>query len=156
MRTAPALLAACLFLASCASAPDPSPRVLQRLSAAGVESRTCSKIQSGRVLSYGDILGLVQHKVSDAVIVSYLKSTHAPYRFTDSQLGKLGQAGAGSQLINYLGQSVGYYEATKRSQTGGTDWDKHPYFNDPGYWGPAPFPYAFPGEWADPGFIGMY
>lgn len=54
-----------------------------------------------------------------------------------------------------LGQSVGYYEASKRAQTGGSKRDKHPYFNDPYHWGPAPFPYAFPGEWGDPAFMGM-
>ena len=156
MKCAPVLLAACLFLASCASGPAPTPLVLQRLAASGVDSRTYAKIHAGRVLSYSDILGLVHDKIPDAAIVSYLKSTHAPYRLTNSQLGKLGDAGAGSGLVNYLGKSVGYYEATKRSQTGGNKWDKHPYFNDPYYWGPAPFPYAFPGEWDDPAIMGMW
>ena len=156
MKIAPALLAVCLFLVSCASGPAPTPLVLQRLAVSGVDSRTYAKIHAGRVLSYSDILGLVQDKIPDAAIVSYLKSTHAPYRLTDSQLGKLDDAGAGSELVNYLGKSVGYYEATKRAQTGGNKWDKHPYFNDPYYWGPAPFPYAFPGEWDDPAIMGMW
>jgi len=156
MKSAPALLAVCLFLVSCASGPAPTPLVLQRLAVAGVDSRTYAKIQAGRVLSYSDILGLVQDKIPDAAVVSYLKSTHAPYRLTDSQLGKLSDAGAGSGLVNYLGKSVGYYEATKRAQTGGNKWDKHPYFSDPYYWGPAPFPYAFPGEWDDPAILGMW
>ena len=126
------------------------------MAAAGVDSRTYAKIHAGRVLSYSDILGLVEDKIPDAAIVSYLKSTHAPYRLSDAQLGKLGDAGAGSGLVNYLGKSVGYYEATKRAQTGGDKWDKHPYFNDPYYGGPAPFSYGFPGEWNDPAMMGMW
>lgn len=157
MKAIPAVVAiACLFLVSCATGPAPTPLVLQRMAASGVDSRTYAKIHAGRVLDYSDILGLVQDKIPDAAIVSYLKSTHAPYRFTDAQLEKLSDAGAGSDLVNYLGQSVGYYEATKRAQTGGDKWDRHPYFNDPYYWGAAPFPYEFPDEWYDPATLGMW
>lgn len=156
MKFLPALLLVCLLLVSCASGPEPTPLVLQRIAAAGVDSRTYAKIHAGRVLSYSDITGLVEDKIPDAAIVSYLKSTHAAYHFTDAQLDKLSDAGAGPGLVNYLGKSVGYYEATKRSQTGGGKWDKHPYFNDPYYWGPAPFPYEFPAEWYDPATMGMW
>jgi hypothetical protein len=145
----------CLLLVSCASGPAPTPVVLQRIAAAGVDSRTYARIHAGRVLTYPEILGLVEDKIPDAAIVSYLKSTHAPYRLTTAQLERLSDAGAGSGLVNYLGQSVGYYEATKRTQTGGNKWDKHPYFYDPYYWGPAPFPYAYPAEWYDPATMGM-
>ncbi|MFZ4774446.1 MAG: hypothetical protein ACOYM3_03740 [Terrimicrobiaceae bacterium] len=156
MKSLPALLILCLFLASCATAPAPTPLVLQRLAVAGVDSRTYAKIHAGRVLSYSDIEGLVQDKIPDAAIVSYLKSTHAPYRLTDAQLDSLSNSGAGSDLVNYLGKSVGYYEATKRAQTGGDKWDNHPYFNNPYYLGGAPFPYAYPGEWSDPAMLGMW
>lgn len=155
MKSLPVLSALCLLLASCATAPEPTPIALQRLAAAGVDSRTYAKIHAGRVLSYSDIQGLVQDKIPDTAIVSYLKSTHAPYRLTTSQLEALSDAGAGPNLVNYLGKSAGFYEATKRAQTGGEKWDQHPYFNDPYYWGGAPFPYAFPGEWSDPSMLGM-
>ncbi len=156
MKNLSALLIACLFLVSCASGPAPTPLVLQRLATAGVDSRTYAKIHAGRVLSYQDILGLVQDKIPDAAIVSYLKSTHAPYQLKPAQLEALSDAGAGSDLVNYLGKSVGFYEATKRAQTGGDKWDKHPYFDDPYYMGAAPFPYAYPGEWSDPAMMGMW
>jgi len=152
----PILLVTALFLAACASGPAPTPLVLQRLAASGVDSGTYARIHGGRVLTYPDILGLVQDKIPDPAIVSYLKSTKAPYRLTNAQLEKLGDAGAGSTLVNYLGQSVGFYEATKRDQTGGKKWDNHPYFNNPYYWGAAPFDYGFPGEWDDPAMMGMW
>lgn len=150
------LLLTALLLGACASGPAPTPVVLQRLAASGVDSRTYAKIHAGRVLTYPDILGLVEDKIPDPAIVSYLKSTKAPYRLTNAQLEKLSDAGAGSTLVNYLGQSVGFYEATKRSQTGGEKWDNHPYFNNPYYWGAAPFDYGFPDEWDDPATMGMW
>ena len=156
MKFLPVLAVASLILASCASGPEPTPIVLQHLAASKVDSRTYAKIQAGRVLSYGDILSLVGDKIPDDAIVSYLKSTHAPYRFSNAQMERLSDAGAGPSLVNYLGKSVGYYEAAKRNQTGGEKWDKHPYFNDPYYWGPAPFDYGFPDEWCDPGMAGVW
>lgn len=143
-------------MVSCASAPAPRPLALQKLAASGANPATLKRINAGRVLSYEDILGLVKARIPDGAIVSYLRSTHAPYRLTDAQLERLGDAGAGSKLVNYLGKSIGYFEATQRSQTGGKKWANHPYFVDPDYWGPAPFPYAFPGEWDDPAMVGLW
>ena len=77
MKSVVTVLVSCLFLVSCASGPAPTPLVLQRMAASGVDSRTYAKIHAGRVLSYSDILGLVDDKIPDAAIVSYLKSTHA-------------------------------------------------------------------------------
>jgi hypothetical protein len=111
------------------------------------------RIQHGRVLDFDDILALVKVNVSDKAVVAYLKSTHAPYRFTTAQLEQLSDAGCGSTLVNYLGQSIGYYEATKRNQLGGPKWENNPYFNDPLFWGAPPFDYGFPGEWGYPGFL---
>jgi len=117
----------------------------------GVPASTQKRVQAGRVLDFDDIMSLAKAGVSDNAIVAYLKSTKAPYRFTTAQLEQLTNAGAGSTLVNYLGQSIGYYEASKRNQLGESKWDSHPYFNDPFFWGAAPFDYGFPGEWSDPG-----
>lgn len=146
-------LPACMT--SCANSSKKPAATLVALSSQGVNASTLKKIQNGRVLGFEDILNLVQRHISEKAIVAYLQSTHAPYRFTTSQLDQLSQAGAGSHLVNYLGKSIGYYEATKRNQLGGSKWDNHPYFNDPAYWGPAPFDYGFPGEWYEPRFIGV-
>lgn len=129
-----------------------SAQTLAQLQSLGIDSRTYAKIVNQRVLSYSDIYGLVQKKVPDPVIVSYLKSTHAPYTLTDAQLQKLSDAGAGADLVNYLGKSVGYFEATERNQTGGAGkWKNDPYFADPYFMGEPPFDYG----WDGPGF-GLY
>jgi hypothetical protein len=149
------LAATTLHLTSCATRFDaqaPS-QTLAALTQKGVPATTVSRIQAGRILDFDDILALFKAGVSDKAVVTYLKSTRAPYQFTTTQLEQLSDAGAGSTLVNYLGQSIGYYEATKRNQLGGSKWDNNPYFTDPFFWGPAPFDYAFPGEWADPGFV---
>jgi hypothetical protein len=155
MKNLLALAATAILLTSCATRFDaqaPS-QTLAALTQKGVPSTTVSRIQSGRVLDFDDILSLVKAGVSDQAAVAYLKSTRAPYKFTTAQLQQLSDAGAGSTLVNYLGQSIGYYEATKRNQLGGSKWDNSPYFNDPFFWGAAPFDYAFPGEWADPDLV---
>jgi hypothetical protein len=145
-----------LFLSSCATAPfqaNPPASALSQLLQRGVPTATVKRIQHGRVLDFDDILALVKVNVSDKAVVAYLKSTHAPYRFTTAQLEQLSDAGGGSTLVNYLGQSIGYYEATKRNQLGGPKWENNPYFNDPLFWGAPPFDYGFPGEWGYPGFL---
>jgi len=155
LATLLALSALLVALPSCASfeQPSASPSILAQMGQRGVPSGTIKRISSGRVLDFDDILALVKANVSDKGVVAYLKSTRAPYTFSTAQLQQLTNAGAGSDLVNYLGKSIGYYEATKASQLGGSKWDNNPYFNDPLYWGAAPFPYAFPGEWIDPGFV---
>ncbi|MFM8983340.1 MAG: hypothetical protein ACKOLA_10620, partial [Spartobacteria bacterium] len=123
-----------LLLASCATSPfqaNPPASALSQILQRGVPTTTVKRIQHGRVLDFDDILALVKANVSDKGVVAYLKSTHAPYRFTTAQLEQLSDAGAGSTLVNYLGQSIGYYEATKRNQLGGSKWDNDPYFNNP-------------------------
>jgi hypothetical protein len=157
MKTIPLFLACMglsLFLNSCSTTqPSSAPAgIIAQMGQRGVPSATQQRIQNGRVLDFDDIMSLVKAGVSDNAIVAYLKSTKAPYKFTTTQLEQLTNAGAGSDLVNYLGQSIGYYEASKRSQIGGSKWDSHPYFNDPFFWGDAPFDYGFPGEWGGEGF----
>ncbi len=158
LRFLPALALSVLFT-SCASMQQSSqPPVLAKLQAAGIDSRTYAKIVNHRVLTYDDIYGMVKKGIPSPVIQTYLQSTHAPYTFTDAQLQALSNAGASADLVNYLGKSVGYFEATERSQTGGEGkWRTNPFFNDPYYMGEPPFDYAWPGEWGDAGFMdGLY
>lgn len=150
------LAASMVFLAACTTAPKQSgpPPVLAKLSAMGISTTTYNKISNHQVLTYGDMLGLLKKKVPSPVILTYLKSTHAAYTLTDAQLDALNDAGASADLVNYLGKSVGYFEATERSQTGGAGkWKDNPYFADPYYMGGAPFGYMWPNEWYDPGFV---
>jgi len=152
-------LAGCIaipvFLSSCTTSQQApvSAGIAAQMTEHGVPASTRKRVENGRVIDFDDIMSLAKAGVSDKAIVAYLKSTKAPYKFTTAQLEQLTNAGAGSDLVNYLGESIGYYEASKRNQVGGDKWDRHPYFNDPFFWGGAPFDYAFPGEWADPGLV---
>ncbi len=150
------LAALAAFLPACATLSQPkTPPVLAKLEAMGIDSRTYAKIANQRVLSYDDIYGLVKKGVPSPVIQTYLQSTKAPYTLTDAQLQKLVNAGASADLVNYLGKSVGFFEATQRGQTGGeAKWRRDdPYFADPYFMGPAPFGYGWPGEWYDEGWM---
>lgn len=151
----PVVLAAVL-LAACATTPQKTgtPPVLAKLQAMGIDNAAYNKIANHRVLAYSDIYGLVKKGVPSPVILTYIQSTHAPYTLSDAQLQNLVDAGASADLVNYLGKSVGFFEATERKQTGGAGkWKKDPFFADPFYMGPAPFDYAYPGEWYDAGWI---
>jgi hypothetical protein len=148
-------LALCALHACVTSPQSDQPQVLDKLRAMGVDQKTYAKIANHRVLGYDDIYELVKKSVPGPVIVTYLRSTHAPYRLTNRQLERLTDAGASGDLVNYLGQATGYFEATERNQTGRTGaWKNHPYYSDPFFMGPAPFGYEWPGEWDDPGWIG--
>jgi hypothetical protein len=154
-------LAACAVLASCATTSQPSgppTAMFAKLKAKGVSDATYAKIVNHRVLTYADIHGLLDDDVPSPVILTYLKSTKAPYKFTNAQLEELGDEGASAELINYLGKSTGYFEATERSQTGGAGkWKNDPFFYDPAYMGEPPFGYMWPAEWYDAGWMdGMF
>ena len=149
--------ASIVFLSACATTPPQKsgpPPVLAKLRAMGIDNITYEKIANQRVLSYTDIYSLLKSKVPSPVILTYIKSTKAPYTLTNNQLEQLNDAGASADLLNYLGKSTGFFEATERSQTGGAGkWRDNPYFADPYYMGGAPFDYGWPGEWYDPGFV---
>lgn len=154
-------MAACAALAACATTSKPSgppTAMFAQLRAKGISNATYTKIVNHRVLSYADIHGLLDKDVPSPVILTYLRSTHAPYKLTNAQLEELDDEGASADLINYLGKSTGYFEATERSQTGGAGkWKNDPFFNDPAYLGEPPFGYMWPAEWYDAGWMdGMF
>lgn len=153
-----ALAVAGILLAGCATTPrptQPQPQaVLAKLQAMGVAGATYDKIAAHRILTFTDLYGLVQKKVPSAVILTYVKSTHAPYTLSNGQLNALNDAGANADLLNYLGKSVGFFEATESDQTGQVGkWRNDPYFVDPYYMGEAPFDGMWPGEWYSPDWV---
>jgi hypothetical protein len=151
------ILALLAMVTSCATTSQPSgtPPVLAKLAALKIDQGTYYKIANHRVLTYSDILGLLQKNVPSPVILTYIQSTHAPYTLTNSQITTLNNAGASADLLNYLGKSIGFFEATERSQTGGAGkWRNDPYFTDPYFMGDGPFGPGFPGEWYDPMWVG--
>ncbi len=149
---------AVILIAGCATPTSvSSPGYLQTLASMHVAPATMQRIQAGRVLAYGDVLELVKRGVPGDKIVPYLRSTRAPYNFTQAQVNALMAAGADSTLINYVGRAAGDFlvdaqdaqqqaELRKNAKWRKEAW-QDPYFTDPAYFGPAPFPYAFPGEW---------
>jgi hypothetical protein len=143
------------LLAACATAPQTDPAVAATLSSHGVSSSTTAKMNAGQVLSYNDILGLVQKGVPSNVIVGYLNSTRKVYNFTYGELQSLKAAGATSQLLNYLTESQGFYGHNSPAQTARLKGEqKRAYFNSPGYQDQQPFAYNPPviDDWYDSGY----
>lgn len=110
-------LLALLHLGGCAGSSEVSPDITQALTTAGVSGPTYAKVQAGEKLGYGDILVLVRAGVPTHVIESYLQSTEAVYKFSPNQLTALEQAGASAQLVNYLGDTGGFYNPPAAAST---------------------------------------
>ena len=152
------LLVALVVLSGCATTSKipqlEQPGYMKVLAAKKVAPATYARIAHGRVLGYDDIKNLAVRGVPGKMLVPYLKATKTPYNFTKAQINALVDAGADDALVNYLGKAQGIYledAGNIPSSTGGL----HPYWSDPGYAGPAPFGFAYPGMW-DGDFIGMY
>ena len=161
MRNFLPLVAAVLaaVMTGCATAPQPvsTPAYFQTLTALHVAPATLQRIEAGRVLSFDDVMNLVQCRVPGDKIVPYLRSTRAVYNYSQPQIDQLIAAGADSTLVDYVGRAAGDFMIDAQNAQQQTElrqnakWGKaayeNAYFTDPGYWGDAPFPYAFPGEW---------
>ena len=151
------LLSIVVALSGCATTSVPQleqPGYMKVLAAKKVDPATYARIAHGRVLGYSDIKDLAARGLPGKMIVPYLKATKTPYNFTTAQINALVDAGADDTLVNYLGKAKGIYledAGNIPSSTGGL----HPYWSDPGYAGPVPFDFGYPGVWAGD-FIGMY
>lgn len=152
------LLAALVVLSGCVTATRvpqlEQPGYMKVLAAKKVAPATYARIAGGRVLGYGDIKNLAVRGVPGKMIVPYLKATKTPYNFTTAQINALVNAGADDALVNYLGKAKGIWledAGNIPSSTGGL----HPYWSDPGYAGPVPFDFGYPGAWAGD-FVGLY
>lgn len=151
------VLCALFSLTGCATQSLKRPAYLQELAALKVDPDTYARIYHGRVLRFEDVLELVRKGVPGSQIVAYLKQTHAPYQFNQTQINKLVNAGADSTLINFVGKSAGDYlidyqdqaqqNRLRRDAKAEKEFFDHPYFTDPYYWGPAPFPWDWPVMW---------
>lgn len=137
-----------VLLSSCASGPSVDPQITSAVSSHNVSSGVASKVDNARPLDVADIQDLVQHKVPDQMIVSYLQSTQRVYNLTYSQLQQLRSAGASSQLLNYLSETQGFYGVAgspHKSWIKGVQ--KDALYRDAAYQDEQPFAYNEP--WVD-------
>ena len=147
------LMISVIWLAACASTPQVDPAVVTALSSRGVEQSTSSKVTQGSSLDYGDILNLVRKDVPTHIIISYLQSTEKVYNLNNAQLQGLENAGASSQLLNYLKETQGFYGVnTPRQAARLTGEQRRAYFDTPGYQAQQPFGTPVLDEWVDPGY----
>ncbi len=148
-----------LLAAGCATtgAPDVPPAYLSVLQQKQVDPGTYTRISKGLVLTYGDVLDLVQKGIPGDKIVSYMKATRAPYNFSRAQINGLIKAGADDALVNFLGARAGVYMQDQANAPRGpvpapvpNPLLADPYFGDPYYAGPAPFDFGYPDDWVGP------
>ena len=147
------LIISVIWLAACASTPQVDPAVVTALSSRGVDQSISSKVTQGSSLDYGDILDLVRKDVPTHIIISYLQSTEKVYNLDNAQLQGLENAGASSQLLNYLKETQGFYGVnTPRQAARLTGEQRRAYYDTPGYQAQQPFGTPMLDEWVDPGY----
>jgi len=91
---------------------------------AGVSPAIYDKMINGDRLGMGDIIALSQARVSDGVIVRYIRDQDSVYFLNGYDIEQLHKAGVSPSVIDYMAQT---------SQPG---W--------PYYYGPGPGPYFYP------------
>jgi hypothetical protein len=147
------LIITVIWLAACASTPQVDPAVVTALSSRGVDQSISSKVTQGSSLDYGDILNLVRKDVPTHIIISYLQSTEKVYNLDNAQFQGLENAGASSQLLNYLKETQGFYGVnTPRQAARLSGEQRRAYYDTPAYQAQQPFGTPMVDEWADPGY----
>lgn len=140
-----ALLAFGLSLCE-AGSPKVNPSITDALARSGVGGSTYAKVSNAQKLNFDDIRNLVSKGVPAHIVESYLQSTQAGYRFSPSQLDTLKSLGAAPQLLNYLGETGGFYapsQATADAPANNGE-QRARYLHSPLYQDEQPFAYNAP------------
>ena len=113
-----------LFLATCALAgcglSDQQKSDYAAVQRAGVSPAIYDKMINGEQLGIGDIIALSQARVSDGVIVRYIRDQDSTYYLNQYDIEQLHKSGVSPSVIDYM------------AQTGRPEWP---------YYGPGPGPY---------------
>lgn len=96
--------------------------------ASGVNSAVYDKMVHGDQLSIGDIEALSRARVSDGVILRYLRNQATVYDLTTADVVGLRKAGVSSSVIDYMLQTPRIFSPRYFPDYG-------PWWGDP-YWGP--------------------
>lgn len=134
-----------LFLAACSSGPQVNPAVLSATTSRGVSQSTVRKMTNARPLDSGDLENLVSKGVPSSTIIAYLTSIRQTFRYTPEQLAGLKSDGADQQLLTYLRDTGGFYNAPSPARAA----TRPPgpagqYTNSRGYQDEQPFAYNEP------------
>jgi hypothetical protein len=125
------LLLASTFALSACGLSDQQKADYASVSRSGVSSAIYDKMVHGDPLSVGDVISLSQARVSDGVIVRYIRDHGTIYVLNGNQIDRLHNAGVSPSVIDFMVQSgsPGFY-------------GYGPY--GPGPYGPGPGPYFYP------------
>jgi hypothetical protein len=132
-----------LFLAACGLS-DQQKADYARVQQSGVSSAVYDKMVHGDDLSLYDIKALSRARVSDAIILRYLRDQGTTYYLNSDDVAGLRKAGVSQSIVDYMLKTPQYngpyvYPAI------GVGYGYGPYWGGP-YWGaPYPYPYYYGG-----------
>jgi hypothetical protein len=125
-----------LFLAACGLS-DQQKADYSSVQRSGVTSAIYDKMVHGDNLSLYDIKALSRARVSDGVILRYLRDHQSIYVLSSSDVESLRNAGVSQSIVDYMLQTPRQYGPTYYPGAYGPYWGD-PYWGGPywgGYWG---------------------
>ena len=140
-----AISVSALFLSACSSGPQVNSSVLSAATSRDVAPSTSEKMSAARPLDLDDLENLVSKGVPSTTIVAYLNSVREKSNYSPAQLEALRQAGADSQLIDFLRESGSFgLRSAASTRPSASSEPAGQYTNSPGYQDEQPFAYNEP------------
>ncbi len=115
-----------LLLTACGLSPQQKADYAS-VQQSGVSSAVYDKMTHGDDLSLYDIKALTRARVSDGVILRYLRDRGTVYNLNSDDVASLRKAGVSQSIVDYILQTSRIY--------GGGYYPYGPYWGDPYYWG---------------------
>jgi len=79
--------------------------------------QTYARVDQGQPLSVNDVKALAQAGVGDNVIISQIRNSHTVYHFNAADIIDLRNAGVSNQVIDYMINTPGTYDAAPQAAT---------------------------------------
>lgn len=108
----------------------------------GVSSAVYDKMVHNDDLSLYDIKALTRAKVSDGVILRYLRDRQTVYFLNSGDVEGLRKAGVSQSIVDYMLQTPRMYQPTVYPTIGIGVYD--PFWYGPGPYTYGPYPYGYP------------
>lgn len=104
-----------LLLAGCAADPQ-RQKDMAAVSSSGVPTITSAKMEYNQPIDLNDIIALSKQKVSDDIILRYLKARRTIYSPDPQALERLRAAGVSQGVINYILSTPSLYAMDRDRQ----------------------------------------
>ena len=132
-----------LLLTACGLS-DQQKSDYRSVQASGVSSAVYDKMVHGDDLSLYDIKSLTRSRVSDGVILRYLRDRQTVYFLNSGDVEGLRKAGVSQSIVDYMLQTPRMYQSAAYPTVGIGVGVYDPIWYGPGPYPYGPYPYGYP------------